>query len=299
MLLSAHNTDRSFQIAGRLKRMLLLVFIGAVLTGCTENPFESETPLRASPRRITGTVSLGDRDDHSGVYIWLEGFGIATSSSANGDFVLTLPPAAAQSPNGGVTGMFRLYAFLGNYRSVMLTTVVKNGVFSLPTEAIDEQGHVRERMYMQQRFSVNSILSHTSIPADSPRTITMSVELQAASGGVSVYFPRRVGDTEGPVIIQNIATGEARVWPGIVTGIELSDYITLGSAPYRRSMILIIPRGTLKAGRYRILPYILPGQLRLPASLLDNLGEGVTEVHPGYARYPMLREGGELSVTPY
>ncbi len=301
---SAHSTDclRRKGAALRSGRALrfpaLLLAMTVLLSSCTDNPFESESVVSGSDRRIGGSVVLADQSDHSGVYLWLEGFGAVARSGSDGRFSILLPPAASQSASGGVTGIFNLYAFLGNYRTASIRTVVKNGTFSLPTDAIDEEGNIRNELFMQELFSVETTLSRSSIEADSPRVITMTIYLKSSIAGAEVYFPRRVNDVEGPIVLRNIVTGEAVVRNTVVTGVEISDYIKLGSVPFDRSLMLIIPKGTMKAGRYEIIPYILPQRQTAPMSLLNSLAEHATELGPNYVFYPMRRSGGMLTVTP-
>src|SRR5690606_39203769 len=99
-------------------------------------------------------------------------------------------------------------------------------------------------------FTVETVLSNSSIQADSPRTITMTVYVKSAMSGTEVYFPRRINDIEGPIVLHNTETGEARVMKTVVNGVVVTDYVKLGSIPYARMLMLIIPRGTMKAGRY-------------------------------------------------
>ncbi len=275
-----------------------IAFVVCTIPACTDNPFESDAPVSGSHRRLSGSVTLSNQGDHSGVYLWLEGFGTATRSAEDGRFVLTLPPAISQSTTGGVSGTFNLYAFLGNYRTAVIRTAVKNGAFSLPTESIDENGILRSPMFMQELFSIETILSRDRIEADSPRTISMTVRLRSNGETAEVYFPRSLNGVEGPIVLHNLVTGEARVLKTVVTGIEITDYVKLGIVPYTRSLMLIIPAGTLKTGRYEILAYILPKRHQIPLALLNSLAADASELGPAYVHYPMLRKGGILSVSP-
>jgi hypothetical protein len=301
---SAPDTDtqggamRRLVPALRLRRTLALCVILICAIGCTDNPFESGEPVSGSKRRLSGSVMLDRQADHSGVYVWLEGFGTVAVSGNDGRFSVLLPPSASQSASGGVTGIYNLYAFLGNYRPVAVRTAVQNGGFSFPTEAIDEAGSIRNPLFMQELFTMETVLSRGSIEQDSPRVLTLTVYLKSNISGVEVYFPRIQNGVEGPVIMHNMETGEARVMKTVVTGVEQSDYIKLGAVPYARMMMLIIPKGTMKAGRYQILPYILPQRQSVPIALLNSIAENVSDLGPAYALYPMRRGGGLLNVTP-
>lgn len=280
-----------------------LAILGALLLlpllpACTDNPLEDSTAVSRSQRRVSGTIRLSDREDHSGVYVWLEGFDLSTVSRADGSFSLTLPPATAQSTPGGNEGVYRIHAFLGNYRLQRVSTAVHQGVFSFPSTEIDAEGRIRDDIFMQQLFSISTTMSRSRIEADSPRVITLTVTLKSPVPPVEVFYPRMVAGIEGPVLLRNVKTGETDIYRTTVTGVEISDYIELGFVAYTRSMILNIPRETLKAGEYEIIPYILPRGTTVPFALLASLGTDVTTLGESYARYPFLREGGRLLVDP-
>jgi hypothetical protein len=139
-------------------------------------------------------------------------------------------------------------------------------------------------------------LGMESIEADSARTIMVNTVLKSGYASEQVFFPRRMGNVEGPMLLVNESSGEIRITPSTVTGVELSDNIQLGGMNYSRTQILLIPKHTLKAGRYLVIPYILASPDRMPAALPLSLGVDVRSFGPGYRWYPMLRGGGVLSV---
>ena len=285
------DTRTSAKLAGLL---LALLLTGA----CTDNPLEDSTPVQRSQRQVSGTVRLSDRGDCSGAYIWLDGFDLSTASRADGSFSLTLPPVSAQSTPGGSEGVFRVHAFLGNYRLVRVPVPVHQGLFAFPSDAVNESGQIREELFLQQLFSISTALSRSRIEADSPRVITLTVTLQSPIPPVEVFYPRMVAGIEGPVLLHNLRTGEVDIYRTTVTGVEVSDYLELGPVPYARSMILSIPKYRLRAGEYEIIPYLLPRGTDVPLSLLAGLGEDVSALGPEYVFYPFLRDGGRLIVDP-
>lgn len=276
----------------------VLLLAGAMMTGCTDNPFESTPTIEASEREVRGIVRLSDGGDPSGIYIWMQGFDIATTTGPDGEFTVTLPPPEAQGPAGGVDGVYTLYSFLGNYRLRSVRTAVREGAFVFPTDDISEDGEIREELLMQQLFSISTSLNRTHIEADSPRTITIQVELRSDVPPVEVFFPRMLQGIEGPVLLHNLGTGEVDIYPTVVTGVEIQDYVQLGPTPYTRSMLLIIPKYKLQAGMYEIIPYLLPRMQSVPIPLLNSLGNDVGALNENYVYYPFRREGGILTVMP-
>lgn len=271
---------------------------GVLLTGCTDNPFESTPTIKASDREIHGNVRLSDGGDPSGIYIWMQGFDIATTPGADGKFTITLPPPEVQGPAGGADGVYSLYAFLGNYRLRSVRAAVRDGAFVFPTEEIDERGEIHEELLMQQLFSINIVLSRTHIKADSPRTITVQVKLRSDVPPVEIFFPRMLQGIEGPVLLHNLTTGAVDIYSTFVTGVEIQDYVQLGPTTYTRSLLLIIPKHKLQAGVYEIIPYLLPRVQSIPIPLLNSLGTDVGALNEHYVYYPFRREGGILTVMP-
>ena len=279
-------------------RLSLLVLLPAMLVRCTDNPFESAALVDGSDRRVQGSVRLSDSDDHSGVYVWLEGFDLAVRTGSDGAFSFTLPPPAAQGSGSGADGVYRIWTFVGNYSLRSFSAAVHGGRFVFPSSEIDDQGVLRAPLHMQKQFSITTVLSMTRIEADSSRLISMQVELQAPGNPADVYFPRMYAGIEGPVFLRNLRTGEVKLYSTTVTGIEVADYVRVSDVPYIRSMLLNIPKYALNAGQYEIVPYLLPRGVSIPVPLLNSLGEDVTGLNPSYLSYPFRREGGRLDVTP-
>jgi hypothetical protein len=279
-------------------RFVICVLPLLLMDGCTDNPFESTPTIASSQRKVHGVVQLSDTQDHSGVYVWLQGFDIAATTDRDGSFTITLPSPEAQGVAGGANGVYALYAFLGNYRLVSVRTAVRDGAFVFPSNEINENGEIHEQLFMQQLFSITTSLSRTQIEADSPRTITVQVALQFASPPAEVYFPRMLAGIEGPVLLHNTQTGEVDIYPTVVTGVEIQDYVQVGSVPYIRSLLLIIPKYRLKAGIYEIIPYLIPQEQQIPLPLLRSLGDDVSGLNESYVFYPFRREGGMLTVLP-
>ncbi len=273
-----------------------LLFALLASAACTDNPLEGDSTVAASHRRIQGVIRLSDRADHSGAYIWLEGFDLRTVTRADGAFSLTLPLAGAQGAAGGSDGVFRLYAFLGNYGMASVTTAVRDGVFLFPDTEIDEKGNIRKEIYLQELFSITTTTNLNSIEADSLRVLFVEVKLRSSVPPVEVYFPRVVNGMEAPLLLRNVATGKVHILKSTVTDIEMTDYVQVGAADYTRSMILVIPKYTLQAGEYEIVPYLLPRERDIPLGLLSSLGSDVSTLGEGYLGYPMLRSGGRLRV---
>ena len=277
--------------------VLCTALLLASIIACTDNPFESRSTMQPTVRRISGFVQLGERSDHSGVHVWLDGFDISSVTDTDGAFAITLPPPSLQATPGGVNGVFSLYAYLGNYRIDSVSVAVRNGMLLLPSESIDEAGRLRDVLFMRELFSVETVLSESTIRSSAVNFITAHVKLRSISQPISVYFPRAVDAVRGPIVLHELQTGAATVMSTEVSGVGTADIVQLGPVEFVRSLLLILPASSLRPGRYEIIPYILPRQQSVPSSLLAGIGLHVRALSPDYVFFPMLRRGGILTVT--
>ncbi|MBR9977162.1 MAG: hypothetical protein KFH87_03655 [Bacteroidetes bacterium] len=275
---------------------VLVIVLG--LTACTDNPLESDPTVSASKRRIEGNIRLSDRDHHEGVYVWLSGFDISTTSRSDGAFTMTLPSANAQTTPGGNSGVYRLYGFLGNYSIGSVTTAVRDGGFLFPSTEVDEHGNIREDIFLRELFSITTTMSHEHLRVDSAYTLIVQVQLHSTVPPVDIFFPRRIAGFEGPVLLHNLRTGAVEIHSTIITGEEITDYVRIGELAYNRAMLLTLPAHTLQIGEYEVIPYLLPRENTIPHGLLESLGKDVSTLGEEYVYYPFLRNGGRLVVHP-
>ncbi len=283
----------------RMNSIWLVLFTSVLLTGgCTDNPFEGDATIQAGDRTISGVVQLSDSDDHSGVYVWMEGFDIATTTDAEGRFSLTLPPPSSQTSGGGVDGIFNVYTFLGNYRLQRTRTAVRDGAFVFPSTDIDDAGRIVEPILLLQKIDIQIDLDRTHIEADSPRFIAVEVQLKSNAQPSTAYFPRMYGRIEGPILLHNLRTGKVEIYSTTVVGIDMTDHVSLGPVPYKRTLLLNIPKYALKAGIYEVLPFIVAKNEVIPLHLLNSLGVDVTALSEEYVFYPLRRKSGLLHVSP-
>ncbi len=263
---------------------------------CTDNPFEQDITEVENNRSIAGAVRLLDQQQHDGVYLWMNGFNLGSSSRSDGNFSLTLPPPAQQGEAGGISGGFTLYSFLGNYKLARASVAVRDGVFLFPSEDVDDGGRFYETMTMPQLFSIEMALDKPAIEADSPRVITVRVSLQSDNPPARVYYPLVANRIQSPLLLHNLHTGAVSIMKSAIVGSALDEYIQVGRTPYTRTMLLIIPKYLLQAGDYELIPYLYSLDQSVPDALLESLGVDPLELTEGYVHYPFLRQGGILSV---
>jgi len=146
------------------------------MMACTKNPFGSDE-ITPGNREISGKVVLSDDFNAEGVYIWLEGFDIGARSDANGEFKVSLPPAAAQGTPSGVTGSFNLYFYLANYGLKSITVVTRNGEFLFSQGEINKDGELNQPKELEKFLDINTVVEPASISTSYSGVVSVDVHL--------------------------------------------------------------------------------------------------------------------------
>jgi len=64
---------------------------------------------------LQGKVTLEGASDNSKILVYFEKFDIFTETDIDGNFNIILPPPHLQ-PGDGITGAFRIYYYVANYK---------------------------------------------------------------------------------------------------------------------------------------------------------------------------------------
>ena len=138
-----------------------LLFSILLLSTCTGNYlFDDEEP--ASRLSVSGTVRLGDGLDPSGTFIWLDGLDIHTTADASGNFTLELPPQQSQA-GGGLTGDYRLYAYVGNYQFQSYSVVLRDGSIQYGVGDVDTNGRIPEIIILDKLVDIRTTIEPNTI----------------------------------------------------------------------------------------------------------------------------------------
>jgi len=277
--------------------VLFVPSIFSGLTGCIDNPLEDGAGIAPTSRTIKGTVELFDLSHGNGVYVWLEGYNMNTTTADDGSFTLVLPPPSAQGSLGEVSGIFRIFYYLGNFRIEHTSVAIQNGHFAFPSENVDEGGNLQSPVYLNEIFSIKTSISQAQITASSRSWLSIFVELYSPGGDVEIWYPRMVENIEGPMIFQNLVTGEIFIDSCLVAGRDPSDNVTVGQLPFIRQLACTVQPNEITPGSYLVFPYLLYRGQSIPYQLLKSLGTDVEQLGPDYIRIPFEREGGRLEVS--
>ncbi len=129
------------RIKATLKLSIVVIAFCLLLVRCTEVPLVS-TEITAGKRQVSGSVRLEQSNEFKNIYVWLEGFDIATTTDKSGNFSLTLPPPSSQNARGGITGLFSLYFYLANYFLATSEVLVHDGVFLYSNADLNKNGEL-------------------------------------------------------------------------------------------------------------------------------------------------------------
>lgn len=277
--------------------MAPLLFLLVYFLCCTENPI-GEDEIAAGKRHIRGQVRLSNNLSPEEVYVWLEGFNIATRTDAEGRFEFTLPVNSSYGNSGGIDGAFNLYYFLANFNLATTEVLVRNGEFLYGYGEINSLGELNQPKFLSRRLEVETKVrpesaSITLLQASSA-LLRIDVILQAINDSVVVYFPGIVGDTRGPLLFRNTQTNETFIRRSRIAAFVPHEVDTIDSSPAFRTMVVELTPDLLPPAEYEVIPYLLVQDSEVPPQLIESLGNRVETLSPEYLSLPMKREGSRF-----
>lgn len=280
-----------------MKNKFFFVLLHAALLsllGCLENPF-GDDEISGGTRSVRGVVRLNNNASPQGAYVWLEGFNLGTQANAQGEFTLTLPPAASQG--GGASGAFQMYFFLANYEISSSSVVTRNGAFLYDQGEINKSGELRNAKVLRQFLRISTQVSPSTVPANYNGLISVETTFEATIDTATAVFPNTVAGLLGAVLARRVDTNEAFIYQAVPNASNVESQ-RFTRAPAKRGMTMNFTTAPLPPGDYEIIPYVLVRHQVVPSLLLASLGGGAEQLGPGYLNLPMKREGGQFKVTP-
>ncbi len=256
---------------------LLLLFL--IIATCTDNPFSNSSEISNDHQTIQGSVAIENNVSPEDVYVWLEQFKIGTFTDHKGDFSLRLPSPESQ-PGGGLSGTFKLYVYVANYRLATAQVAVRDGEVVFSQGDINDKGHLKKEITLRKildiRVSIEEGNGIYPIPRNDSRELTIRTRLRAPGipQGVEVlsfgssnsnnifvgmFILRRIDDPEEDFVRAAIAAS------GQMAKVIGSTYQTF-SVSYH------LPRCYLPTGIYDLYPYLWIRQDGLKPEMFETLG---------------------------
>ena len=167
---------------------IVFLFLGA----CEDNPFFGDDKI--AEREITGRVSLQFSENHSEIYVWLEGTELITQTDENGDFTMPLPTPSEQGTGSIVTGTYKLYFYLANYRLEYVTIELLNGEVVEDLSTISKEGELKRIVSLKNILTLDTKISPQSYILSEDDSITVNVKLNPNKPEVFINTIVRVYD---------------------------------------------------------------------------------------------------------
>ena len=296
---------------------LALITAGMVLSlSCTSNPFFDDKVESSGNRTVRGTIQLNDGTVPENIFVWLEGFNLSARTDRMGKFKITLPLPQTQ-PGGGLTGLYKLFYYVGNYEYQTSALVVRNGRFVFDAEDMDAQGNISKTIVLRKFLDIKTVIE--------PDTLVLMKRQSAARKGLSKTAADTVWENgSAPEVtvrirltprLRNVQIQYYRLNDNVSACAGFSD--TKVSEPNVRFLFstsrrvltsqavpaaveLVMTKrwsfSLLNPGNYKILPFLLTVQNGVPEALYAAFGEDALSAAPDYLNIPFKLTADTLHI---
>ncbi|MBC8345296.1 MAG: hypothetical protein ISR82_01555 [Candidatus Marinimicrobia bacterium] len=267
-----------------------------LLGACEDNPFFGTDKI--PERELTGTVSLEFSEDQSAVYVWLEGTELITQTDENGDFTMPLPTPSEQGTGSIVTGSYKLYFYLANYRLEYVTIEFLNGEVVEDLSTISKTGELKRIVSLKNILTLESEINPQSYNLIEDDSITINVKLIPNTSGVfitsivKVYPQNHIVRTgylifnENQKLIQSIDIDGSRKKREAVMSPKKE---WMAQFPLKKSLYS-------SKGEYNIIPYIVVDRSDVPPKLESLIAPNHKLFDQNFIMYPLKRTGSKLVI---
>jgi hypothetical protein len=271
---------------------VIFLFLGA----CEDNPFFGDDKI--PEREITGRVSLQFSENHSEIYVWLEGTELITQTDENGDFKMPLPTPSEQGTGSIVTGTYKLYFYLANYRLEYVTIELLNGEVVEDLSTISKEGELKRIVSLKNILTLDTKISPQSYILTEDDSITVNVKLNSNKPEVFINTIVRVYDRGYVVRTGFLIYNDNH---------QLIQSIDIEGSKKRREAVMS-PRKEWTAefplnksfyssnGEYNVIPYIVVDRSDVPPKLESLIGANQKSFDQNFILYPLKRTGGKFVV---
>ncbi len=287
---------------------LLLCLAGS---GCTENPVRGSS-ISARQSTISGQVELLDSRSPEGTVVWLEGFDILTETDASGRFEFAIPPKISPNAQGSrVSGSFRIFFYMANYKLRTITAPVRDGEFVYGEGPLDSQGNIVEQIILTQLLDVKTTIEPETITIDdedrnASESVIARIFLNTTySDTVFVVAPSKVSGFNTPLLFRNVTDSlETQVLETVVVGpadAEDSDTLKVtNDHAFELVRDITAALAELEKGEYEVVPFLHVLQEDVPQPLLQKLGVDarISQIGKSYLNIPFLRTKGFFEIQP-
>ena len=296
-----------------LRLSILTVFIIA----CTNNPFFDDKVSADHELNVSGTIKLNDGSTPDNIYVWLEGFDVSTRTDKKGHFKLTLPSPQLQA-GGGLTGVYKIYYYIGNYKYASSSVLVRNGRFEYGSKDLDKKGKIVKTITLRKILDIQTIINSknyslpdTILNPNFPDTVNNSEDsllivlndlelritiiLTNLTGGVKVQSYMAEENTAACAIFRKKDDPEYKshfIFGKFYTGLSSQEINTVTKWQLDIDWYEL----TLEPGEYVVRPFLNVLQDGLPENLLNSFGERANIANVEYLYVPYKIETDDINI---
>ncbi len=272
---------------------LTAIFTAALLLWASCGNFFSSDEIQLDPRTIRGTVHLSQSNDLAKIFIYLDGINIGTFTDANGMFQLTLPPNLGAA-GGSVSGVFDLYFYVANYNLKKVRVAIQNGQFVFGQEGLDQNGKITPTPMLSRAVRIEVI--PTSGYEGVASRYAAKIRITAEGDPVPVDLPNASPQMIGGALLQNLDTDSVFIKRMYTSGYAQIYHFTAYQSGCDFSFIFDSKDLNLPAGRYRIVPHVLPNYDALAKKIANCMDMEPTVLTKDYLKWPIRFIDGEVTI---
>jgi|GEM_PF-386903 len=276
---------------------LWIVFI---FSACESNPFFGKDKI--PNRTISGQVILDKVEsypngNHDGVFVWVEGLEIKTTTDIDGSFDLILP-AANDISSGAITdGEYTIHCFSGNYLISTVNLKFAAGQIVADDRIIDTRGKLKRPIHLNRMLGLNTTVSPEVISQDFDNEVFVKIDLIPDKRDLYVKLKKnqtRGGSIHTGLLIQNSDTEKLAFSIDIDGASIFKEFIARPSKSLE--VKFNCPDINISRGTYEIVPYLIIDRDDIPGNLLSAIGYGYDAFNENYFKFPFKRSGGKLVI---
>ncbi len=267
---------------------LVLSFLG----GCSENPFFGEDINSTGKLTISGKINIHDAQTDDGVFIWLEGLGSHTTSNPDGSFELKIAEAQLQS-GGGLTGFYKIYYYLSNYRIRTSDVFLYRGQVEYGYGDIDANGKVLNTVQLSRLLSIETRIDPAAFEIDFTGQFKVYVNLRCEVDSVLVETYKTTTNELGYVLARDANVADPQSYVISQNSFFVREVIYSATTWY---MEVPWQNGALPAGEYDIIPFVAARQPGLPEGLVAHFESILNPPTKKYADFPVKLRPARLHI---
>jgi len=280
-------------IRNRYFSFFVFITFFVYITGCTENPFFDDEVNVESNLSFSGRVNIPAEENSGGVFVWMEGLDLHTFTEPDGSFVITLPREPQLQSGGGLTGFYKVYYYVQNYRISSSDVFLFKGQFEYGLGDLTRGGRLISDVSMKKLLDIKTTTEPSIVDSVFSGSFDVVVSLENKVDSVIVETYKTPKGDLGQAFLRNTD-------PAIDTSFilrqssgrvqEVIDSATVWS------MTFFWEKGWLEEGRYEIIPFLEVKQEGIPQGLLSRFRDAFRLSNLEFFEIPSKQRSAILTV---